>query len=261
MTTRLSSNLSDNLMKRVGADQHLEIAGFIREADKSVLDAKAGETVRNLWSKSPWTVESNLDLVNWPDRPTWYEMPGLPKNLGEGDQAVLGFLILPHPAVPGLYQVVTCFETAEIAARHCYAMAYIDVASLSDNAVRARRFYSKIPTESAERIMMQIGVSISDDFRDELMIMEDDREEVIDAVMRDATADVPILLAILVAAESENAFLLDLNQPDHHRNLKGMPLRRRHLPGRWADKLERRLSSGIVRIPRAAKKPRLVAYA
>jgi hypothetical protein len=256
--TSLSESLCANLFQRIGSGQHIEIAGYIRDAGKVVFSEHAATALRRLWKDFPWTVESNLDMVTWPGEPTWYEVPGYLGNIADGEEPVVGFLVLPHPEEPGLYMVATAFQSSTVAARHCYAMALLDVAALTDNAMRARRFYSKTATESAERIMMQIGVSISDDFRDELMITEDGKEEIIEAAMRDATAEIPVLLTLLATEASDNGFLLDLGESTS--KVTSLPLPKRSRFGRFADKMARRLSSGLVRLPRRNRTPRIVWF-
>lgn len=256
--TVLSDALCANLFQRIGSGQHLELAGFIREARKVEFSAGASEAVRKLWKNSPWTVESNLDLVIWPGVPTWYELPGQVDS-PLGVESTVAFLLLPHPEEDGLYMVVTAVRSATVDARHCFAVALLDVASLSDNAVKARRFYSRTAEESVERVMMEIGVSISDDFRDELMITEDGREEVVEAAMRDATAEVPILLTILAAESASNGFLLDMGETAS--SVDNTPLPTRSGYGRLSDILSRRLSSGLIRKPRRNKTPRLQWFA
>lgn len=255
----LSRNLYESLFKRVGSDQHVEIAGYLRDAVKTVFDETAAVAVRGLWEKAPWTVESNLDFVDWPSEPSWYEMPGYLRNVTAGDSPKMGFLVLPHPEGGGHYMVVTAFETSSIEPRHCFAVALIDAVALAENAVKARRFYSKTNDESVERIMSLIGVSISPDFRDELLITEDEREEVIEAVMRDATADIPLLLTLMAARAAENGLMTDLNEEGGR--IVSLPKPQRTRLGKISDRLGRRLSNGLVRIPRAAKPPRLVWYA
>lgn len=257
--TPLSETLCANLFQRLGSGQHIEIAGYIRDAEKVVFSGSAAAALRGLWNESPWTVESNLDMVTWPGVPTWYEVPGYLGNIADGEEPVVGFLMLPHPEEAGLYMVATAFQSSTVAARHCYAMALLDVASLTDNAIRARHFYSRVPSESVARIMSQIGVSISDDFRDELMITEDGREEVIEAAMRDATAEIPVLLSLLAAEAAENGLLLDLG--DSTSTVTALPLPARSRLGRFADRMARRLSSGLVRLPRRNRAPRLAWFA
>jgi hypothetical protein len=255
----LSARLNEALFRRAGSDQHIEIAGYLREAEKTVLDPTAADAVRKLRDEATWTVESNLDLVKWPGGPVWYEMPGYIMNLQEGEDPRMGFLVLPHPQGGGIYMVVTAFSTASIEPRHCFAMSLIDAGALAENAYFARRYYSHAQDESLERLMGHIGVSISDDFRDELMITEDGREEVIEAVMRDATADIPLLLALMVAEASENGFVLDMSEEGN--TLVGAPLPGRTRLGEFADRFARRMSSGIVRFPRGRKAPRLAWFA
>lgn len=258
--TPLSETLLANLFQRLGSGQHLEIAGYIREAEKVVFAADAAKALRGLWAETPWTVESNLDMVTWPGQPTWYEVPGYLGNIAEGEDPIVGFLLLPHPEEAGLYMVATAFQSSTVAARHCYAMALLDVAALTDNAIHARHFYSRTAEESIARIMSQIGVSISDDFRDELMITEDGREEVIEAAMRDATAEVPVLLALLTAEAAENGLIIDMSGT--RSKVTALPLPERSKFGRFTDRMTRRLSSGLVRIaPRRNRPPRLRWFA
>jgi len=256
----LSEELQSSLFARLGSPQHLEIAGMVRSAHRTLLDANASSALSRLASETPWTVESNLDLVAWPPGPRWVEMPGYIRNLREGENPVIGFLVMPHPEARGLYMVCTAFRTDGLGARHCFAMALLDSEELADNAYRARRFYSRAADESLERIMGMVGVSLSDEFRDELMILEDGREEVVEAVMRDATADIPLLLALLAAEAAPNAFVTVPGEGTM--SLVGGPLPVRGSVGRIADRLSRRQSSGLVRFPgRGPGRARLVWYA
>jgi hypothetical protein len=256
--TSLSEALHTNLFQRIGSGQHIEIAGYIREAEKVVFSAEAAKALRDLWTETPWTVESNLDMVKWPGQPIWYELPGYLGTLAEGEEPIVGFLLLPHPEEAGLYMVATAFQSSTVAARHCYAMALLDVAALTDNALRARHFYSRTAVESVARIMSQIGVSISDDFRDELMITEDGNEEVVEAAMRDATAEVPILLALLAAEAAGNGFLIDLSETPS--KVTALPLPQRSGLGRFSDRMTRRLSSGLVRFSPRRKRPAKLSW-
>jgi hypothetical protein len=76
--------------------------------------------------------------------------------------------------------------------------------------------------------------------------------------MRDATADIPLLLSMMVAEATENGFILDMGEDGNR--LVAAPLSVRSRFGRIADRMARRMSSGIVRLPRGRREPRLVWF-
>jgi hypothetical protein len=255
----LHQALSDNLFNKLGSSQHLEIAGYLRSAKKIYVDSSARAAAAQTWDESPWTIESNIDQIVWPSEPTWYEMPGYLRSIEGGDNPQVGFLVMRHPSFYNLIMIITGYSTSEIVANHCYATAIIDLDAMNESAFRARRFYSHARAESMERVMSNIGVTLSPDFEDELMLTYDDNRDVVDAVMRDASADIPLLLSLLVARQSANGFIIDFN--GDKTTWSNAPKQKRNAIGKIADRLERRLSSGIVRTRGARGKPRLVWFA
>ena len=244
----LSHRLYTALFQRLGSDQHLEIAEFIKRSKKITLDAKIGQNLRDVVNNNPWTVESNLDSALWPDEPTWYEVD-IPSRLGRDDSnSKTGFLVLPHPSGPGSYMVLTAFEAGDASARHCFAMSFINTQDVNENAYLARERYSKTPDESIERLMSVFGVSITNEFKEELLIIQDGDEAIIEAALRDAALEMPLLMAILVALNTKNGLIQQITQgATSDINLVSAPLPIRKRIGTFLDKLNRRQSSGFIR--------------
>lgn len=245
----LASRLYGALFQRLGSDQHLEIAEHIKDSRKISLDNKTGKSLREIVTEFPWTIESNLDAAAWPIEPTWYEID-IASRLGrESKKATTGFLVLPHPSGPGMYMILTAFEAEGTSARHCFAMAFIAAQDLVENAQKARDFYSKTPDESIERMMSLIGVSMTNDFKEELLIIQDEGESIIEAALRDAAVEMPLLLAILVAQNTTNGLIRQYRggKPQGDMELFSTPLPTRNKVGRVMDNINRRQSSGFVR--------------
>lgn len=240
--TPLALGLAEALFRKLGSDLHLEIAGFLRGADKFETDVKTTRDLEELSSTLTWSVESNMDLMVVPDRPTWVEMV-VQKN-EEGDTRT-GFLILPRPDNSDVFMVLTALSGPTVSPRHCFAMAIVDMTHIRTNAALARNRYSKAPDESFERIMRLVGVSMNSEFEEELLLVEDGNRQVIDAAMKDATAGLPLLFTFLVALGSHNGFEREYGSASTKIISTEKPSRSR--AGRLHDRMHRRLSFGFVR--------------
>jgi len=200
--TTLGERMSSASARALGAEEHLQIALLFRKARQHVVDRDAAEAVRRSLNDHTWSVESNLDLLPKPDGPVWFEWP-LPTRSGRGggDIARTGCLVCPEPNGANYAVVVTAWE-AEGPPEHSYGIAVIDFDELPIRATAARRFYSKDPHESIERMMAGIGVFVPTGFADEIKILvgaDGDPKAATEAAMRDATSEIPFLLALMLS--------------------------------------------------------------
>jgi hypothetical protein len=254
----LADRLYASCFQRVGSDQHIELAGLIKEADRYSLSEDAAEDVRRHCADNPWGVESNMDLIDWPKRPLWIEWRGYLRNVERGENPLSGFLVLPHPEYENKFVVFSATETSEVRARHSYATAVLDTDQMAVHAWQARRFYSKTPDEALERLMSVINVTMSNDFRDEMLITNDYDATVIDSALRDASADIPFFLTVMVAMRARAGFSPALAEKQIE--LRSVQRRERSAIGRIADRFAGRLSSGIVRSGKGDERDRLTWF-
>lgn len=188
----------------IGAPEHAQIAELLGEARRHRIGKPAALEIRRRLYADPATFERNLDAVVRPSGPEWYEWPLETRaGHGGGDRAVTGCLVLPHPDVESVVTFVTGWVGAKAIARHSYGTAMVDLNDLQKHAYEAREFYSSTPVESVERMMEQIGVAVPLGFQDEIAIMFDRSESAMEAVMRDASSEIPFMLAVLVAMRCE----------------------------------------------------------
>lgn len=189
----------------IGAPEHGQIAELLGQAKRFRLTRPAATEIRRLLYAEPTTFERNLDVVARPSGPEWYEWPLQTRaGHGGGDKAVTGCLVLPHPEVESVLTFVTGWIGEKAVARHSYGTAMVDVGDLAKHSYEAREFYSSSPEESVERLMEQIGVAVPLGFQDEIAIMFDRSEAAMEAAMRDASSEIPYMLAVLVAMKCEN---------------------------------------------------------
>jgi hypothetical protein len=192
----------------IGAPEHAQIAELVGSAKRHRLSKDAALDIRRRLYGDPTTFERNLDALTRPDGPEWYEWP-LETRVGHGggDRAVTGCLVLPHPDVETVLTFVTGWVGDKAIARHSYGTAMVDIGDLAKHAFEAREFYSSTPVESVERVMEQIGVAVPLGFQDEIAIMFDRSEAAMEAVMRDASSEIPFMLAVLVAMRCEGGLV------------------------------------------------------
>jgi len=219
--TTLAGTIAEGALRLLGAEEHVQIAGLIQEAKTYVVDRDAALAVSQVLSDHTWSVESNLDLVKAPGTTTWFEWP-LPTHSGRGggDDARTGCLVTPHPENQDLMMVVTAWETGG-AAEHSYGVAAMYMPDIALNAKLARRSRERTKEQSVTRLMGHIHAFVPASFRDEISIIADPGEQSMDAVLRDATSEIPFLLALMLAMNSENGVISNEDETG---------LRRIHLP-------------------------------
>lgn len=207
----------------IGAPEHLQIAEHLMSARKHVLDAAAARRIRNALDSMPWVFEQNLDLIERPASAEWFEW-ALPTRAGHGggSKALTGCLVIPHPDIETVITMITAWIGEKKIARHSYGAAMVDLSDLKVEAYHARNRYSEIADESIERMMGQIGLAVPLGFQDEISIMFNRSEGAMEGVLRDTSAEIPFVLAMLLArrargglteAEHGNVIDVDFGQP------------------------------------------------
>jgi len=209
----------------IGAPEHLQIAEHLVSARKHVLTAAAAGKIRHALDRSPWVFEQNLDQIVRPSEPQWFEWP-LPTRAGHGggDGAVTGCLVIPHPDVETVMTMITAWVGEKRIARHSYGSAMVELTDLQSASYYARNGYSEVADESIERMMGQIGIAVPLGFQDEVAIMFNRSEGAMEGILRDSSAEIPFVLAIMLAmrasgglsaSKGENALELDFGTPSH----------------------------------------------
>lgn len=198
----------------IGAPEHLQIAEQLLGATKHVVSQSAAVAVRDALDHYPWAFEQNLDQLRRPTAAEWYEWP-LPTRAGHGggDRAMTGCLVLPHPDLETVITMVTAWVGEKKIARHSYGVAMVDLSDLSVNAYHARNGFSEVADESIERIMGQIGIAVPLGFQDEVAIMFNRSEGAMEGIMRDSSAEIPFVLAMLLAQQARGG--LEARQGEH----------------------------------------------
>jgi hypothetical protein len=207
MSTKGRKLLADKVYRfccdAIGAPEHLQIAEQLLGATKHVVTQAAAATVRDALDRCPWAFEQNLDQLRRPAGAEWYEWP-LPTRAGHGggDRALTGCLVLPHPDLETVITMVTAWVGEKKIARHSYGVAMVDLSDLSANAYHARNGFSEVADESIERIMGQVGIAVPLGFQDEIAIMFNRSEGAMEGIMRDSSAEIPFVLAMLLARQA-----------------------------------------------------------
>lgn len=180
---------------------HKQVAGLLLQADRIVVDEELAIDIDNEVEKNPWSVESNTDLIDWPKKPLWIEWPLAATIMDEPEiGAATGVLICPHPDFPEVLMAISAWRKNEDEdANHSYAAALIDKDKLRFTATVARSIgTSREPGKSLRRLLDSIGVTISQDFQDELLLKFKDDDAVIGEALKSATGEIPFALAVLM---------------------------------------------------------------
>lgn len=242
----LADRLYRSTVGMLGSGEHLQIAGLLREASRTVICKEAALDLRAMLDADPWSIECNLDAILPPERAAWYEWPlGTRSGHGGGDQAVTGCLVAPHPEAEGVMTIVTGWQAGNGPARHAFAVSMVDLGQMYGLAWGARNRFSQSPDESIERIMSCVATHMPEGFADEVGILTDGSAEAVEAAMRDATSEIPFLLALLVAMRSNGGLAVSQNE-GHGVASFSPPLRRGPL-ARAARKMLGRPSTGFKR--------------
>lgn len=196
----LAHSLFRACMDNPWAADHKQIAGAILRAEKYIFEFECADIIATRFEEEPWKTEARIREIKWPRTPIWIEWPlpaGIVKVVGQG--AVTGALIIPHPDFEDVIVVVTSWrESAEAEAKHSYATAILSKETLSKKI--------KLPVvksdderfRSHQRILENIGVIISDDLQDELLLKFSGDAEVIGEAKKSATGEIPLLFALMV---------------------------------------------------------------
>lgn len=200
MDGTLAGSLYKATAARTGAAEHLQVAGLLKEARRISVDREAASAIRDWVDSNPWAVEANLDAIAVPEGPLWLEWP-LPTRAGHGggEAARTGCLVAPNPEHQGLLAFVTGWDTGDGQGRHAFGVAVADLQGLYDLAWNARTRFSKAPAESLARMMSSVSASMPEGFADEIDILTEGSTEAREGILRDATSEMPMVLALLVA--------------------------------------------------------------
>lgn len=192
----------------IGAPEHLQIAEQLLAAKKFVVDRSAATELREAIDVSPWAVEQNLDLIERPAAAEWYEW-NLPTRAGHGggERAVTGCLVLPHPDIESVVMMITGWIGEKRIARHSYGSAMVDLSDLKAAAYHARNGYSENAEDSIERMMEQIGLAVPLGFQDEIAIMFNRSEGAMEGILRDSSAEIPLVLAMMIARRARGGLI------------------------------------------------------
>jgi hypothetical protein len=180
---------------------HKQIAGLLLGADRIVVDEKLAVDIDDEIERDPWNLESNTDLIDWPEKPLWIEWPLAATIIEEpGIGASTGVLFCPHPDFPEVVMAISGWrKDRDGDANHSYAAAFIDKEKLRYCSTVARSIgMSRRPAKSLRRLLDSIGVTITQDFQDELLLKFEDDDTVIGEALKSATGEIPFALAVLM---------------------------------------------------------------
>lgn len=203
--TRLHEYLYKSTVSNLGSDEHLQIAGELANARKVLVDTEAAAKIRYLLDRDPWQFEKHFDVLERPSEPVWYEW-GIKTRSGHGgtDEAKTGCLIIPHPASDDLLLIITGWSSGEPGqARHAYGVALVGVSHFHEIARKAKFTIQRNRETSLARILDGIEITMPSGFHDEISILSDNDPNAIEAALRDAAAEVPYLLAILISLKCD----------------------------------------------------------
>jgi hypothetical protein len=204
MSETLATRVKMSCVNTMGAEEHHQIANLIRASRIHIVDGDVAEAARDAMINHTHSLERNLDLVRLPASPVWFEWPLPPRNgrphSGPGI-ARTGCLIAPHPEDDKLHMIVSAWEMDGVA-MHAYGIGIIAQGDLDAVAAQARRLSSSSAEESISRIMSVIVAFVPPAFEDEMRIISDGEDQTMGA-LRDATADVPMMLSLLLLSASE----------------------------------------------------------
>ena len=230
---------------------HKQIAGLLLSADRLVVDEQLAIDIDDEVERSPWSVESNADLIDWPQKPLWIEWPLAATIIQEpGIGASTGVLICPHPDFPEVVMAVSGWrKNSDADGDHSYAAAFIDKDKLRYTAMAARSLgMSRSPAKSLRRLLDSIGVTISQDFQDELLLKFKDDDAVIGEALKSATGEIPFALALLIL-RSSSGMLVETSETleDGEAQVRLTMKTVEPAPTTWFDRLFLKTPTGIKR--------------
>lgn len=197
---RLFDSLYRACMDNPWAPDHKQIAGALLQARKMVVEFDCADAIAAQLEFSPWLTEKRIHRIQWPKQTTWIEWPlpaSIVRNVGQG--ATTGVLIIPHPDFEDVVVIITGWRSNENEdAKHSYATAIISKSTLSKNSMKNAVYLKKDRFLSHQRILDKIGVNISTDLKDELLLKYNFDAEVIGEAYKSATAEIPFVLSVLL---------------------------------------------------------------
>lgn len=195
----LADLLYSSSMKNFGSDEHMQIAGLINEAKKNVIEKDTAIEIRRFLNENPAAIEKGLSYIQRPEKPVWYEWPLETRSGHGGDEnARTGCLIAPHPADEELILAVTGWSTDGTTARHAFSVALFDTGSMDQLSKLANSRTKTSPEASLARILSAIETTMPPGFGDEINILTDNDPMAHQRSYRDATAEIPYLLSIML---------------------------------------------------------------
>lgn len=200
----LADMLYKSSMKNFGSDEHMQIAGLLKDSKKNVIDTQSAIEIRHLLNNDPHAIERGLNFIQRPKSPVWYEW-GLETRSGHGgnQHVKTGCLITPHEFDENLMLAVTGWSTDGVDARHAFAVALFDTETMTQVAKIARSRKNSSANASLSRIMSCIEVTMPPGFNDEIDILTGSDPFAKERTYRDATAEIPFLLAIMLLEQSK----------------------------------------------------------
>lgn len=192
-----------------------QVLDLVTKATRIRIDFEMTRRVFNTISDCPNMIERNLDMITLPHAPaTFIEIDDHARRETDLPSGIarIGFLIAPHPADPGVLIVAIARQIPERVEGACHLMpafCAINLASLTDLSMRARRYLSTTPQDSIARMVMHLRTYVPPGFTPELdeftKVVDNIDSDTLHLASRMETAREGVfLLALLVALAAEN---------------------------------------------------------
>lgn len=153
-----------------------QVLDLLAEATRIRIDFDMVRRVFTTVSDCPNLIERNLDVIALPHAPaTFIEIDERARREGEAENmptlARIGYLLSQHPSDPGVLIAAIARQIPERVEGACHMMpafCAINLASLTDLSMRARRYLSTTPQESIARMVMHLRTYVPPGFTPEL---------------------------------------------------------------------------------------------
>lgn len=212
MTGTLASRLRTACINAFDSGEHMQIAGLIKQARIHVVEDAVAWSAQNAVTEHLWSVERNLDLISLPDNPVWFEWPLPTRNgrscSGRGNERT-GCLIARHPLDSQLHMIISAWELDQ-GPMHAYGIALIAESDLI-NLARQSKGLARSHEESMTRIMSMIATFVPTAFQEEMRILSGGLDQT-ESAMRDATADIPYLLTLLLLCRAAGGAIFKMDE-------------------------------------------------
>ncbi len=188
------------------APDHKQIAGALLQAKKYVVDFNYADQLATILGPNSFGPQSGFEKIKWPVNPIWIEWP-LPAKIVSivGQGAKTGSLLVPHPDFDDVIIGITGWQDSENKdANHSYASAIISKKTLLKSGQFKKLLKHRPASKTGEELLQSIGVSISNDLRDELLLKFNWDHSVIDEAYKSAVTEIPFALQILSIISQAN---------------------------------------------------------